>query len=310
MLTQKQLFSWIFGALLFTGLIFAVYLSSTTGTATASTEASGTTGPLKFVVRMSKPTYLTGEMVIAHANLTNTGNIPISVFKPLAPFSLLYSLDGVEVVRGDLCSSASMRGPSPSDVVTLAPGSSISVSLNLSTKDVVSPLPEGRHTLMGHYTTSDIPLKGFWRGDIKTSLLTFTVSSPTGAEANAYQLYQKLLSLYRSGDYPENFGQTKAIAADLIARFPQSVYVSCALWKVAPQLFSMKQHDDIIALTEAYFALKRSDDAYIVKGIGRFSAQAYYHLGNYRKALAVLDKYTPGEDSWIRGQIEAALRGK
>ncbi len=313
MFIQKQLFSWVFGGLLLAGLILIVYLSSTTVAATASAEASGSTGALKLTIRMSKPSYLTGEMVIVHATLTNTGNVPIPVFTPAMPYSLSYSLDGSEIVS-KLFATVSVVGPRPSHVVRLAPNGSLHDTLDLTMKDITSPIGEGRHTLVGRYTTTKISLEGFWTGEIATTPLTFTVSPPTGAEANAYQLYQKLLSLQRSGYYPENFAQTKAVAAELIARFPRSVYVPCALWKVLPQLGVARRYNDryndIVALCEAYFALGRSDDPYLVKYIGRVCAGSYYRLGNPRKALAVLDKYASGGDSLMRQQIEAALKGK
>ncbi len=286
---KKCLFSLVFGGLLLsTGLILTVYLSSTTGAATASTEASGTTGSLKLVIRMNKPIYLTGEMVIVHATLMNTSNASISVIKPGPPVSLFYLLDGNEIVR-KLYSTVLTAGPRPSDIVRLTPNNSLSAALDLTMRDITYPISEGQHTLAGHYNTLNIPLEGVWKGEIRTSPLTFTVSPPTGAETNAYQLYKKILSLQSSGGYHENSAQTKAIASDLIARFPQSVYVPCALWKVVPQLLGPRRNDDIVELTEKYFALRRSDDSYLVKGIARFCAEAYSSLGSYRRALDILE---------------------
>lgn len=309
MLTKGHIFSWIWGGLFFTGLTLTIYLSSTTIAATSSSEASGTKDSLKLSIHMSKPAYLTGEIVLVHAALTNTGNTPISVLKPGPPASLFYWLDGTEVVR-KLYSTISTAGPRPSSIVRLAPNNSLRDTLDLTMKDITYSINEGRHTLVGHYDTTKIPLEGMWKGEIKTSPLTFTVSSPTGAEANAYQLYQKLLNLQRSGSYHENFDQTKVVAAELISRFPQSVYVPCALWKVIPQLGVGKRYNDIVALSEAYFALRRSDDTYLVKGIARPCAGSYYHLDNPRKGLDILSKYAPDDNSFVRTQIEAALKSK
>ncbi|HVF09913.1 MAG TPA: hypothetical protein VNA16_03875 [Abditibacteriaceae bacterium] len=150
----------------------------------AGPSRSGSNGPLKFTVRMSKRAYAPGELVTIHTKLTNISKSPIAVFRP-GHYSDHCIIDGGADLIARNNSVKSMRGPEARDIVILAPRASLSFTHRMDATGAVGPLlGAGVHTLSGEYDTTSIfimPNKRnpspprFWKGKIKTPSLTFTI---------------------------------------------------------------------------------------------------------------------------------------
>lgn len=199
----------------------------------------------------------------------------------------------------------------------LALDQSVTATCNLLSLSHSLSIDEGQHTLIGEYTTSKVgrsfqstrDIIEFWKGEIKTASLEFTVAAPQDeSEIAAYQLYEKLGP--GSNLSPDNYREAATVADGLMDSFPKSVYVAAAIEKAIPLLSSAGRSTEAITMIEKYFALERDDGADIKKLLGTQLALAYHQQGNSRKALGLLDQYAPGETSGFRRRIETAVKNR
>jgi tetratricopeptide (TPR) repeat protein len=263
---------------------------------TVSTEPS----PLQLTSRLSKPSYLEGEPIVILLRLINVGQKELKVAELLVREGflkiVLKDAEGKDVNIPRLVWDILMP---PQDYgIQLAPGKSLEMSWSLN-KSYPFGLEVGSYRVTPVYNTARYAsaYPQIWHGVITGDELRFDVKAPTGTEIAAWNLFKgarDILSSRSSTEYPK----AGKIFSDLIAKYPDSVYVPYASYLIGESYYFM-QADNTQHFAEAVPAFKSflarfPNYPYYSDSARSYLAFSLHKTGQNKRALQILEQVPDG----------------